>query len=248
MDKQLGAGLSACHTLTNLLFIFRQDVPVRLPSVSSIYHRHARRTRIACIPMDKMLLIQLSEGILRKQLICCFFFFFFFLCGLLQRDQQETRFNFCLSLCFPFGMLELCVQIGGYSNFMSQAWKETSEWSLTTVCQAMKDFSKLNSIKHKLKQIIKAKKCRLIKAHRNDIVLASRLIFSVFSYKHCVCNTEIVHSWFISSVWQSSVCEGTLSWNLSARVHVHQLLSVCSGLCRSGCRERACIKAVEHML
>lgn len=78
MDKQLGAGLSACHTLTNLLFIFRQDVPVRLPSVSSIYHRHARRTHVACIPIDKMLLIQLSEGILRKQLICLFFFFFFF--------------------------------------------------------------------------------------------------------------------------------------------------------------------------
>lgn len=75
MDKQLGAGLSACHTLTNLLFIFRQDVPVRLPSVSSIYHRHARRTHVACIPIDKMLLIQLSEGILRKQLICLFFFF-----------------------------------------------------------------------------------------------------------------------------------------------------------------------------
>lgn len=185
MDKQLGAGLSACHRLTNLLFIFRQDVPVRLPSVSSIYHRHVRRPRVSCIPIDKMLVIQLCGGTSRKQLISS---------PAIRPGWQQMEF-LPLSLFPSSGTPELCVQIVGYSDFMSQAWKETSEWSLTSLDKAMKACSKANSIKCTLtKTEIAPLKWWLIKLYWNYIVLASRLIFNIFSYSCCIHDTKITHS------------------------------------------------------
>lgn len=90
MDKQLGAGLSACHTLTNLLFIFRQDVCVPSPSVPSISRGRCERAAPLRARGPHAVITSFWRGA-AKQLIC------FFMMGPGKGDKEESLLNCCSS-------------------------------------------------------------------------------------------------------------------------------------------------------
>ena len=89
-SNQLGAGLSACHTLTNLLFIFRQDVCVPPPSVSSISRGRCEGAAPPRARGPHAVITSFWRGA-AKQLIC------FFMTGPGKGDKEESLLNCCSS-------------------------------------------------------------------------------------------------------------------------------------------------------